>query len=166
MSEEIHNIQVVRNDYTSAITSVLYFYADMLFVRHFHTSLLFPYYDSNGDMNNENMKDHLELTEDSTNLPIFLVGNIPENIMDARLREISSGDDNSELYIHFPYDQDTLEKFNENFAVDADTQTYAYTTKTGLIRVFYKDAFDNLDGIIMNALDESVLEVKNKFKDS
>jgi hypothetical protein len=86
--------------------------------------------------------------------------------MDARLREISSGEDNSELYIHFPYDEDTLEKFDEKMAVDSDTQTYAYTTQTGLIRIFYKDSFDNLDGIILDSLKDPILEVMNKFKES
>jgi hypothetical protein len=172
MTEEIQNIQVIRNDYTAAITSVLYFHAGMLFVRHFQTSLLFPFYDSNGNINNENMKKHIRLTkkteetEASTNLPIFLVGKIPDSILEARLREISSDDDNSELYIHFPYDKETLKKFDENFAVDSDTQAYAYTTKTGLIIIFYKDAFDNLDGIILDSLKSPKLEVKNKFKES
>jgi len=165
MPEEIQNIQVVRNDYTTGLTSVLYFHASMLFVRHFHTDLLFPFYDSDGNINNEDMKAQLDLTEDSDNPPIFLVGKIPDNILAARLREIDSGEDNSELYIYFPYDKEMLEKFDERFDVDTDTQVYAYTTALGLVRIFYKDSFDNLNGIILDALDKPTLEVMNKFKE-
>ena len=97
-------------------------------------------------------------------MPIFLVGKIPENILSARLREISSRDDNSELFIYFPYSKDMLEKFDERFEVDQDTQVYAYTDKTGVIRIFYKDSFGNLNGII---LDSSVkLETMNKFRNN
>ncbi len=162
--EDIQNVQVVRNDYTAGRTSVLYFHFGMLFVRHFQSDLLFPFYDSNGEMNNTDMKEHLEITEDTTHLPIFLVGKIPESILTARFNEISSGQDNSELYIHFPYDRDTLEKFDERFEVDTNTQTYSYTTRQGLIRIFYKDNFGNLNGIILDALNKPTLEVMNKFK--
>jgi len=166
MTEEIQNIQVVRNNYTAGLTSVLYFHAGMLFIRHFQTDLLFPFYDSNGDMNNEDMKEHIGLTEITDSLPIFLVGKIPDNIKAARLREIDNKEDNSELFIHFPYDKETLEKFDERFEVDVDTQVYAYTTKTGLIRIFYKDSFGNLNGIILDSLKKPILEVMNKFKES
>jgi len=166
MPEEISNIQVVRNDYTTGLTSVLYFHAGMLFIRHFQTNLLFPFYNSNGDINNEDMNRHLEIGEDTSSFPIFLVGKIPENILSARFREIDNGEDHSELFITFPYDKAMLEKFDERFEVDVDTQVYAYTTKTGLIRIFYKDSLGNLNGIIFNSLDRPTLEVMNKFKEN
>ncbi len=168
LPEEIRNIQVIRNNFTGELASTLYFNNGMLFVRHFHSNLLFPTYDSNGNMNNENMKKHLGLTEETTNRPIFLVGNIPESIRATKLRELNNGvkEADSELFIHFPYGKDMLEKFDERFEVDVNTQVFADTGKEGLIRIFYKDSFDNLSGIILNALNSPDLEVMKKFKDS
>jgi len=167
IAEGIQNIQVVRNDYTMERTSVLYFHAGMLFIRHFQTDLLFPFYDSDGEMNNDDMKKHLEITEDTTHRPIFLVGNIPDSIKNARVSEIDSNISSldSELFIYFSYDKDMLEKFDDRFEVDQDTQVYAYTDKTGVIRIFYKDSFGNLNGIILNSLNTPMLEIMNKFKD-
>ncbi len=164
--EEIRNIQVVRNDFSGSLASTLYFHNGMLFVRHFQSDLLFPFYDSNGNMNNDNMKEYLTITEETTNRPIFLVGKIPENIKEARIREIDNGisHEDSELFIYFPYNKEMLEKFDERFEVDVNTQVYAYTTKNGLIRIFYKDNFGNLNGIILDALNIPTLEVMNKFK--
>jgi hypothetical protein len=168
MPEEIQNIQLVRNDYTGSLASTLYFHNGMLFIRHFQSDLLFPFYDSNGEINNENMKEHLEIKESTTHRPIFLVGMIPDNIKAIISKEIDSGVSylDSELFIYFPYDKDMLQRFDDRFGVDVDTQVYAYTTKTGLIRIFYKDSLGNLNGIILDALKNPTLEVINKFKDT
>ena len=167
MPEGIQNIQIVRNNYTESLVSVLYFHNGMLFIRHFHSDLLLPFYNSNGEINNENMKKHLEITKDTKNKPIFLVGKIPKSIKDVKIKEIDNevSDLDSDLFIYFPYNKNMLEKFDERFEIDVNTQVYAYTLKNGLIRIFYKDIFGNLNGIILDALRISTLEVMNKFKD-
>lgn len=165
-SAEIQNIQVVRNDFSGDLASTLYFHNGMLFIRHFQSDLLFPFYDSSGDINNDNMKKHLDVTDETSPRPIFLVGKIPENIREFRINEIDNNisSSDSELFIYFPYDKLLMEKFDERFEIDTDTQVYAYTTKTGLIRIFYKDSFGNLNGIILDAKNVPTLEVMNKFK--
>ena len=165
LSEEIQNIQVVKDEYSAAIASVLYFNNGMLFIRHFYSSLLFPWYDSEGNKHDEQMVRHLELTSESGNRPIFLVGNIPARIKQILTEEMDGGvsAEDSKLLIQFPYDRDMIEKFDDRFAVDSDTQTYAYVTTKGLIRVLYKDSFGNLDGIIIDSLNDPTLEVLNKL---
>jgi len=112
------------------------------------------------------MKKHLDTIDETSPRPIFLVGKIPEDIREFRIGEIDSGisSSDSELFIYFPYDKPMLEKFDERFEVDTGTQVYAYTTKTGLIRIFYKDSFGNLNGIFLDAKNVPTLEVMNKFK--
>jgi len=163
LSEEIQNIQIVRNDYNTNLVSVLYFHYGMLFIRHFYSDLLFPYYDSSGNKYDDQMREHLKITEDTVHRPIFLVGKIPDNIKGVKIGEIDDGinDSDSSLFIRFPYDKEMLERFDERFEVDSDTQVYAYTTVNGLIRVFYKDSFGNLNGIIIDGLDNLTLEVMN-----
>ena len=163
LSEEIQNIQIVRDDYNANLVSVLYFHFGMLFIRHFYSDLLFPYYDSSGKKYDDQMREHLKITEETIHRPIFLVGKIPDNIREVKIREIDDGinDSDSSLFIRFPYDKEMLERFDERFEVDTDTQVYAYTTVNGLIRVFYKDSFGNLNGIVIDGLDSTTLEVMN-----
>jgi len=187
-SEEISNIQIVRNDFDKSIVSVLYFNNSMLFIRHFQTNLLFPLYDIDGNLQNKQMINHLELTDEdftinptknrTSHVPIFLVGIIPDQIKKDIISDIENevplGD--SSLFIHFPYkdpdepenkekNKDMVNIFNENFRTDTDTQVYAETTAKGLIRVFYKDGFDNMNGIIIDSLTSPNLEVMNIFKE-
>ena len=184
--EEISNIQIVRNDYDPNILSVLYFSNGMLFIRHFYTNSIFPWYDSDGFFHDEEMKRHLELTvEDLTvdppkkrtgNVPIFLVGNIPEDIKKTLIFDIENDVDSTEsdLFIYFPYkdpdspfnkekNKEMVNRFNENFALDTGTQVCAITTAKGIIRVFYRDSFGNINGILIEGLSESNLEVMNIF---
>ncbi len=186
-SEDISNIQIVRNDFNKSTVSVLYLNNNMLFIRHFYTSSLYTWYDSEGKLQDQQMKRHLEITEGdetvippknrTSHLPIFLVGVIPDSIKTTIKNDIDNNIslDKSDLAIYFPYkdpDDPTnkeankamVDIFNENFAIDMDTQAYAFTTSTGLIRVFYKDSFNNIDGIIIDALIDPNLEVMNVFK--
>ncbi len=185
-SEDISNIQIIRNDYDKSIVSVLYINSQMLFLRHFHTSLLFPWKDSEGNLQNQQMRKHLEIIdkdlstdppkERTKHVPIFLVGIIPDGIKDTLKNDIDNDvlPEESDLFIRFPYkdpddptDKDLnkamVDRFNENFEIDVDTQTYGLTTRTGLIRIFYKDNFGNMDSIIVNSLTDPNLEVMNVF---
>lgn len=165
LSEEIQNIQLVRNDYDNNLVSILYFYSGMLFMRHFDSSLLFPYYDSKGKKYDNQMKSQFSLTKESHNKPIFLVGKIPEDLkkiaVDEKDKEIFGPD--SSLLIYFPYNKEMLEKFDERFEVDIGTQAYAYVMNNGIKRIFYRDSFGNINGIIMSSLIDPQLEVMNTF---
>ncbi len=187
LSEDISNIQIVRNDYDESVVSVLYFHNRMLFIRHFYTNLLTSWYDSDGNLQDQQIRDHLEITdldksadppkERTKHIPIFLVGIIPDSIKNTIKRDIDNEVplEESDLSIYFPYkDPDNpsdkeankamVDIFNENFEVDTNTQVYAVTTATGLIRVFYQDSFGNIDGIIIDYLTNPRLEVMNVFK--
>jgi hypothetical protein len=208
--EEISNIQIVRNDYDKNIISLLYFYNKMLFIRHFYTNFLFSWADSSGKVHDEMMKRSLEITDaDSSadppksrteNVPIFLVGTIPNRIKDTLIDDIEKGIplNKSDLFIYFPYkdpdeplnkkkNKEMVELFSENrhddppdddtiviaedsdgqyFGLDVDTQVYAITTAKGLIRIFYRDSFKNINGIIMDSYNNPILEVGNVFRDS
>jgi hypothetical protein len=186
-SEEISNIQIIRNDFDNSTISVLYFNNRMLFIRHFQTGLLIPNYDSNGNLNNKSVIRHLELTgrddsadppkERSVNVPIFLVGIIPDSIKNTFINDIENEIPYSEsnLFIYFPYkDPDTpsdieankamVNLFNENFEVDTNTQPFGINTKEGLMRIFYKDNFDNINGVIIDGTGTFDLEVMSVFK--
>jgi len=189
LTDDISNIQIVRNDYNKAIVSVLYFNNDMLFIRHFQTNELFTWNDTNGNIQDIDIKRHLEITDADTdadppkmrtsNLPIFLVGVIPDDIKKSIKNDIDNNVpiEESDLAFVFPYkDPDTpndanankamVDIFNENFKLDTNTQVYAFFTAEGLIRVFYKDSLGNIDGIIIDSLGSPTLEVMNVFNGS
>ncbi len=158
---EIHNIQIVRDDYQNDVLSVLYFHNGMLFLRNFFSNLIFPWYDSNGNKHDSQSREHLELSENSDNRPIFLVGRIPDKIKETKLKELNDGINNSQssLYIQFNYDKDLIENFDEKFSIDEDTQVFAYTTNKGQMRIFYKDSLGNLNGIMVDSYESPTLEV-------
>ena len=158
---EIKNIQLLRNDYDTDIITVLYFHDNMLFMRHFSSSLLNPFYDVDGDIINGHIKNNLELTSSSGNKSIFLIGNMPEDIRNKKIEEIDNNisEENSELMIKIPYTKEEVEKFNENFNVDMDTQVYGYTSTNGLIKILYKDNFDLLNSITIDSLNSPNPEV-------
>ena len=162
LEEEIRNIQVVRSYYDKDIISVLYFNNGMLFIRHFSSSLLFSTYDIDGNRLDDQIKRQLELTKKTQNRPIFLVGHMPKTIRDLKIKEIDEGinDSNSSLYLQIPYSKDMIEKFDSRFELDLDTQVCSYVLTNGLIRVFYKDIFNNLNGITIDGLDDPTLEVQ------
>jgi len=158
LSMDIQNIQVVKNDDNNIRLSILYFNNGMLFIRHFDTNLLYPVYDSQGNKYDTAIRNHLELTEDSFNKPMFLIGQIPESIRETRIEEIDSGTspEDSAFLITFPYTKAELERFDERFAVDVDTQTVAATLNTGTIRIFYMDLLGQLNALLL----PSPIEVK------
>ena len=207
-TEDISNIQIIRDDYDKSVVSVLYFHNGMLFIRHFYTNLFFPWRDFEGVLHDEGMRSHLEVTDEdltaeppkkrTRNVPVFLVGVIPEKIRDSIKEDIDNdiSIDDSELAIYFPYkdpddhsgltkqeikdlnkkmvdifsignvvytDPTTGEGVETDFSVDTNTQPWAYITARGLIRVFYKDNFGRINGIIIDSLIDPNLEVMNVF---
>jgi hypothetical protein len=158
---EIKNIQVARDDFNSDLVSILYFHNHMLFIRNFSAALLIPVYDVNGNKVNEYLRKNLSLQNNSNNKPIFLIGNIPENIRAKKIEEIDNGIslENSELFFDIPYSREEVERFDERFDVDVDTQTFAYVDISGLMRVFYKDSLGNLNVLSIDAVNNSTLEI-------
>jgi hypothetical protein len=213
-SEDISNVQIVRNDYDKSLISILYMNNEMLFIRHFHTNVFFPWTDEEGNSHDDQIVRSLEVTDEdltadppknrTSNVPIFLVGVIPEKIRDSIKDDIENdiSTENSDLAIYFPYrdpddhsglTDDEIKDLNKsmvdifnvgtkvtmrvinsagtlvdkvvdtNFEIDTSTQPYSFFTGKGLIRVFYKDNFGNIDGIIIDSLNNPNLEVMNVF---
>ncbi len=158
---EIRNIQIVKNDFDANLLSLLYFHKNMLFMRHFNTAILYPVYDVNGVKLKSYSEAQLSLTPTSTNKPIFLVGNIPENIRNKKIEEIDNGipEEDSELLIEIPYTRDEISRFDQRFDVDMDTQVFAYIGAQGLMRVLYKDKLGFLNSLIVDGLDDPTPEV-------
>lgn len=185
-TEDISNVQIVRDDYDKSTVSVLYFHNGMLFIRHFYTNKLFTWNDSEGSSHDQFIRNHLEVTDEdltaeppknrTAHVPIFLVGVIPERIRNSIKDDIENdvSIEDSDLAIFFPYkDPDNpsdkndnkamVDIFNEDFAVDTNTQPYSFVTAKGLIRVFYRDSIGNINGIIIDSLIDPNLEVMNVF---
>ena len=187
-NEEISNIQIVRNDNDQSSVSVLYFHNGMLFVRSFYASSLYSWRDDNGELQDQDMVRHLEIKDEdltlnpvrkrTANLPVFLVGNIPDVIKTDIKNEIENETpaEESVLAFKFPYkDPDTpgdieankimVDRFNADFDVDSNTQVYAYVTSTGFTRIFYKNSLGKINGIIIDSFTSPNLEVMNVFRD-
>jgi hypothetical protein len=140
---EIKNIQVLRNYDDNDTLSLLYFSNGMLLMRNFHsntlgaTGIIPP-----GSIGIDEVVKELELTENSKNKPIFLVGQIPDDIKDHWGQP--------ELSIQSNYPEGSENKFNHEYALDDDTQVGTYAMAGGLSRIFYKDSIGNLRAILLN----------------
>jgi len=154
---EVKNIQIGRNPFDNNDMAMFYFHNGMLFMRGVQSNLLAVGRDLKEDMDNSALLEHLEITKNSGNKPIFLVGNLSQGIKDNITDE--------ELAIKFYYSSNMINKFDENFAIDTDTQVAAYVMGQGLMRIFYKDSIGSLQSILISGLRPS-LEVQNKPKTS
>jgi hypothetical protein len=163
-SSDIQNIQVIQNDQDGVHVSLLYCNNEMLFVRHFDANLLFPTYDSSGNRDDTHTRNQLALTQNSHNRPIFLVGNMPAQLRSTKTAEIdaSVSSEDSDLLIEVPYDRSMIPNFDERFGIDTETQPVGYTTKSGVIRIFYMDDLSHIRGILLDSLTKPSLEVMNK----
>ena len=171
---EIKNIQLVRNHYDTHTIPILYFNRDMLFIRSFQSSLLLQF-----DEAEDSYVERFNITKRTGNKPIFIVGNIPEEMREQRkfeLEQISAGErdlNDSELGFVIPYlsssadikkattsgNYGLIDKFNEDFSLDTDTQVCAYSTGRGLIRIFYQDNLGVLRAVDLNAESFPVPEI-------
>ena len=149
---EVQNIQVVRNDYDPDYLVILYFHDGMLLMRRLNSVLLSPEYYSDATTSDQQIREELELSPDSNNKPIFLIGNIPEDIRSKKIEEIDNGvnSDNSELYVQFYYTKEQIERFDSAYEVDQDTQVYAYINSEGIMRVLYKDIIGQMEALTVN----------------
>ncbi|KKM22098.1 hypothetical protein LCGC14_1628800, partial [marine sediment metagenome] len=77
-TNDIKNVQVVRDYQNPNRISFLYFHNGMLFCRRLRVDQLQLYYDSDGEKNNLEMKEHLEVSEKRADNPVFLIGNMPD----------------------------------------------------------------------------------------
>lgn len=162
ISNEIRNLQIIRNYDDGVQLYLLYFNNNMLFLRHFDTVLLFSSKkDDDGTVNKESS--YVKLVEDSPNKPIFIIGNIPDRIkrkvIDEKNNNLEPGLEGSDILVRFPYTSKQIEEFDEKFSIDVDTQPYAITSQTGLSRIFYKDIIGNLNSVVLNGSLNPVLEI-------
>ena len=126
----IENIQVLH-DNESDILYVFYFHEGMLFTRKLQGSLL-RLENQDDKEAEEKIRRYLNITKESKNKPVFLVGSMPDGIRDA----LKNSD--PELLIEFCYPSEFLDLFNEDFAVDTSTQPDGFFTDN-LTRLFYQD---------------------------
>jgi len=147
----ITNIQIARNYYNEDNIKIFYFYNNMLLTRTVPLSIFRPEYDSDGNLDEVKLRSSLEVKKEYLNSrPVFVVGNIPNSILDARISELSSAtpdDEDSEISIIFPYPSNVLIKFDELMAVDVTTQVCGYTLRNGDVKVIYKDILGGLNGV-------------------
>lgn len=167
ISNEIHNLQLIRNSEDGIQLYLIYFNNGMLFLRHFDTVLLFSS-EKNDDGTVDKESNYVKLKEDTPNKPIFIIGNIPDKIRNKVIDEkdinkgngfTEPGSEESELLVKFPYSKKQIERFDDKFSIDVGTQPYAITSHTGLSRIIYKDIHGNLNGIILNGSFNPVLEI-------
>jgi len=152
----VSNIQVARNYYDEEIIYLFYFFRGMLLMRVLPINLLTVKIDKDGNIDDSQMRNFLQIKpEFYGHRPIFISGYIPDDILKVRVRELEeekiTGEEViSDISILFPYGLEDIGKFDINFEIDSSTQVFAYTTATGTVRVFYKDAFGNLNGAYIN----------------
>jgi hypothetical protein len=152
---EVKNIQIVRDYYDSDTISLLYFHNEMLFMRKLQSNVLFSKEEGKVDGNSQKITNYISVSKSNGNKPIFLVGILSD--------KIKQNLDSEELAITIPYPEDMINKFNENFALDVNTQVVGYKTNSGFTRIFYKDSQGQLQGIILNGNNpilECMLELK------
>jgi hypothetical protein len=168
LSLEIQNVQVIKDDHDAAIISLLYFNNSMLFVRHFDSQLLFPLYDSQGNLDAEYTNKQIELTESSWNKPIFLAGEIPESIRQEKVEEINNKvlQKDSEFLINIPYSKEIINRCDSQMSLDTETQPVGFALESGLMRVFYKDILGNVRGVVLNGMEQPTLEIFLKSSSS
>lgn len=148
----ISNPQVVY-DHESDTLHFLYFHQDALFVRVLRNSYLKPIStqvtvdgenvlafvsvegEGGGLFISENVREELEVREDSPTVPYFLVGDMPPEIQTA----IENDDSNLLAVIRVP-DGIDREQFVDGFSIDTSAKPTGYTAANGTIRFFYKNA--------------------------
>jgi hypothetical protein len=160
----ISNIQVARNYYDEGYIYIFYFYRGMLLMRVLSPEILTVDIDGSGDVDETRLRKYLDITSNSySSLPIFIVGNIPDDILNLRVRELDDGSV-SQIAIQFPYNRsDILKKFNQDFEIDTSTQVFSYITGSGAVRVFYKDILGNVNGAYITG-ELPVLEIFYELK--
>ena len=147
----ITNIQIARNYYEEENIHIFYFYRNMLLKRTVPLHIFKIRTDEDGNKDDTILREALTVNEDiSSSRPLFIVGDIPDDILSIRVSELtSSSATDSELAILFPYTLNTLLKFDDSMAVDVTTQVCGYVLREGDIKVIYKDTLGNLNGAII-----------------
>lgn len=159
---EIKNIQVVKNSFEESTINLLYFHNGMLFLRNIQSEALNVYYKKDGQVDYTRVTEYFKITPNSGNKPIFLIGNIPEEIKDKIGKKDSTG--NPLLAFIVPYNQEIVNIFNSNLELDTDTQPFGYYMRKGVIRLFYKDSTGNMNSISVGGFYIPSPEVLYKLK--
>ena len=123
----------------------------MLFLRNLQSNLLETTI-VNGHKDNTKLLKQLEVTKNEDHKPLFLIGHIPDGIKEQKQQELQNyiPEYDSELGILISYPLNTLDKFDENLAIDIDTQPLGYTNRQGLLRIFYKNSLRDLSSIVVD----------------
>lgn len=164
----VTNIQLARNYYNETSLYLFYFFRGMLLMREIPTAFLEVRINNSGIIDDSELRAFLSIEEAFYGFrPLFISGQIPEDILNIRIDELKQealgNNVDSKIAIRFPYDLNNIVKFNSNFELDTSTQVFAYVMDSGLIRVFYKDIFGNLNAAYING-NISVPEIFFTFK--
>jgi hypothetical protein len=157
----VSNIQIARNYFDEDDIYIFYFFRGMLLMRVIPSTFLTVKVNSDGTKDDTLLRSFLKIEKDYYGYrPIFVSGYIPDDILSVRVDELKEEVETgktieSKISIYFPYGLEDIQKFNVNFELDTSTQVYAYTTSFGAIRVFYKDAFNNLNSAFLNGEDST-----------
>ena len=138
----ITNIQIAKNYNDENTFNLFYFYNGMLLMRRLPPTVF-----KRGD---EVMNSSIEVDESiESSRPLFIVGSIPDDILEERLEEIADASNGvvfePEIAIIFPYSAGVLTQFDETMAVDDTTQVGAVVLREGDVRVMYKDSLGYLN---------------------
>ncbi len=149
----ITNIQIAKNYYDEKTLNLFYFYNSMLFMRRFSPNEFKIKYDKNGEKDDTEVRNLVEINPNiESSRPLFIVGNIPDDILQERIFEITSGVIDSAIAILFPYTAGVLIKFDSTMAIDDTTQVGAYVSREGEVKVIYKDYLDKLNGVSIQGI--------------
>jgi hypothetical protein len=151
----ISNIQVVNNTIHKDDISILYFAEGMLLVRSLQAGMLTVQLDYGGaeiTIDDTQIVDHLTIEKGNSTNPVFIIGEMPENIRNMRIEEMDNNINYAEsaIAIKIPYLKNVISKFDSNLAVDDGTQAWGETTKNGVVKVFYRDSLGNINTATMN----------------
>jgi len=150
----VTNIQVIYDRMTDRLFAV-YFHSGMMFFRRLQGILIELKRSSrSSDQASENFINYLSTMTDDETRPIFLVGDLDEEIKAA----IADEDENLVVKFNYPTSSassDAKDQFAEQFvngelAIDSTVQPAGFFTKGGLCRVFYQSSNGLLQGLTTN----------------
>ncbi|MCF7795986.1 hypothetical protein K9M42_02735 [Patescibacteria group bacterium] len=164
-------IQKAKFFFDNNVMGLIYVHNGMMFIRYFQLDmLLHSDIDNSDDVNNSILYNQLLISNDKKdNFPIFLVGKLSNQIKMSLKNDFEQGiayEDSNRL-VYFPYEEDMIDKFNDDFAIDSTTQPHAYKVREGLNRIFYKDINGKLNALLINGMYDISFECmfKDKNKD-
>lgn len=121
-------------DPATGVLNLAYIVDEMIFAKSLDGSVL--------SRSNSFLKSEIDAETTSFD-PVFIVGNIPNDIRGA----IISGDTS----INFPYPVSAIATFDESMSISNNLPPVGYISSSGITRMFYKDSFGNIRGLCFDA---------------